>query len=336
KPFVKVSCAALPDTLIESELFGYEKGAFTGAAARKKGRFEMAEGGTLFLDEIGDINLSTQVKLLRVLQERELERVGGSKTIAVDVRVIAATNRDLERAIEEGRFREDLFYRLSVFPVRLPPLRERVGDIALLVRFFLERHASRIGRTITRVAPETLELLERYSWPGNVRELENVIERAIILARSDVLEVDPALLAGARSSDVTPGRGAQTAARFASDSAAQPASAQAMSERPASERIASEQAMSERSASERLASERPMFERAMSERAVSERPAVPDPASMPRALRDAERSHILSMLHATDWRIEGSTGAAALLGLRPSTLRSRMKKLGIERRSSGS
>ena len=189
-PFVKVSCAALPETLLESELFGYEKGAFTGAAAKKLGRFEMADGGTLFLDEIGDISASMQVKLLRALQEREFERVGGTQTIRVDVRVIAATNRDLEKAIREKQFREDLYYRLNVVPILLPSLRERREDIPLLVAHFLKKASLENGKKTKYVSDEAMEHLMNYSWPGNIRELENAVERAVILCKSDTLEAD--------------------------------------------------------------------------------------------------------------------------------------------------
>jgi Nif-specific regulatory protein len=187
KPFVKVSCGALPDTLIESELFGYEKGAFTGADARKKGRFELAEGGTLFLDEIGDVQLSTQVKLLRVLQEREFERLGGHETLKADVRLIAATNKDLERAIEQGKFREDLFYRLNVFPIFIPPLRERKPDVLLLADHFLQRFSAEHGRDIRRLSTPAIDMLTSYHWPGNARELQNVIERAVLVCDGHVI-----------------------------------------------------------------------------------------------------------------------------------------------------
>jgi Nif-specific regulatory protein len=181
KPFIKVSCAALPDTLIESELFGYEKGAFTGAESRKKGRFEMAEAGTLFLDEIGDINLSTQVKLLRVLQEREFERLGGTETVRVNVRLIAATNKDLEQAIADGKFREDLYYRLNVFTIFVPPLRERKSDLLLLADHFLQKYSREHKKDIRRISTPAIDMLTCYHWPGNVRELENVIERAVLV-----------------------------------------------------------------------------------------------------------------------------------------------------------
>jgi transcriptional regulator with GAF, ATPase, and Fis domain len=188
KPLIKVNCAALPAGLVESELFGHEKGAFTGAIARRIGRFELADGGTLFLDEIGELPLETQAKLLRVLQEHEFERVGGGTAIPFDVRIIAATNRDLIKAVGEKAFREDLYYRLSVFPVPLPPLRERAVDIPLLVRLLVDRLAARVGKRIEGVSQETMRRLSAYRWPGNVRELENVLERAIILATGPILD----------------------------------------------------------------------------------------------------------------------------------------------------
>jgi DNA-binding NtrC family response regulator len=195
-PLVVVNCAAIPATLIESELFGHEKGAFTGAIHRKQGRFELANGGTLFLDEVGDIPLETQVKLLRALQEQTFERVGGTQTIQVNVRLIAATNRDLEAMVAQKAFRADLFYRLNVFPITLPPLRERRKDIATLAMHFARKHAARIQRHVLGIAPETLERLQAYTWPGNVRELENIIERAVILCRDGWLHVDAKSLPG--------------------------------------------------------------------------------------------------------------------------------------------
>src|SRR5262249_28108154 len=197
RPLIKVNCAALPAGLVESELFGHEKGAFTGAIARRLGRFELADGGTLFLDEIGELSLETQAKLLRVLQEHEIERVGGGAAIPVDVRIIAATNRDLLKAVRETTFREDLYYRLNVFPIALPPLRDRAGDIPLLVRFLVDRFAARVGKRIDGVSPETMSRLVAYRWPGNIRELENVLERAVILATGPALdlEIDAELLA---------------------------------------------------------------------------------------------------------------------------------------------
>jgi len=186
-PFVGVACAALPEGLLESELFGHEKGAFTGAVRRKLGRFELADGGTLFLDEIAEIPPGVQVKLLRALQERRFERVGGEETIEVDVRLVSATHRDLGRLVAEGRFREDLYYRLHVVPIALPPLRERPGDVALLARHFLERLAPRLGRPVRGFAPEALSRLERHAWPGNVRELENLVEQALVFAEGELI-----------------------------------------------------------------------------------------------------------------------------------------------------
>jgi Nif-specific regulatory protein len=187
KPFVKVNCAALPETVIESELFGHEKGAFTGAIGQRKGRFELAHGGSLFLDEIGDLSSATQIKLLRVLQEKEFERVGGTSTIRVDVRVIAATNRNLEVLVEEGVFRQDLYYRLNVFPIHLPPLRERRTDVLLLADHFVEKYSKANHKDIRRISTPAIDMLMSYHWPGNVRELENCIERAVILSNDDVI-----------------------------------------------------------------------------------------------------------------------------------------------------
>jgi formate hydrogenlyase transcriptional activator len=260
RPLVKVNCAAIASGLIESELFGHEKGAFTGATGQRIGRFELADGGTIFLDEIGEMPPALQVKLLRVLQEREFERVGGSEVIRVDVRLIAATNRDLQQAVTEGAFREDLYYRLNVFPIELPPLRDRREDIPLFVHHFLERLAGKVGRRIGRVPSAVLERLMAYPWPGNVRELENVVERALILSRGPELEVAPELL---------------------------PAPAPVVAERA--------------------------------------------PASTPASLEDVEREHIVAVLRQVGWRIEGPTGAARLLAMAPSTLRSRMQKLAIRR-----
>ncbi|HUE29513.1 MAG TPA: sigma 54-interacting transcriptional regulator [Verrucomicrobiae bacterium] len=261
RPLVKVNCAALPAGLVESELFGHEKGAFTGATDRRTGRFELAHGGTIFLDEVGELPPEAQVKLLRVLQEREFERVGGSQTIKVDVRVIAATNRDLPGAVGEGKFRQDLYYRLNVFPLTLPPLRERPEDIPLLVHYFVARYRAKIGRPIARVPKSAMERLAAYAWPGNVRELENVIERAVILSPGPDLAIAPEVL---------------------------PAAAPAVLPR-----------------------------------AAAPADAVP--------LERVERDHILSVLRQTNWRVDGPRGAARLLNLHPSTLRSRMQKLGIRR-----
>jgi formate hydrogenlyase transcriptional activator len=272
RPLVKVNCAALPIGLIESELFGHEKGAFTGASDRRIGRFELANGGTIFLDEIGDMPPDLQVKLLRVLQEHEFERLGGSNLIKVDVRVIAATNRNLLRSVADGTFRQDLYYRLNVFPIQLPPLRERSEDIPPLVHYFVRRFSLKIGRKVTRIQRETIDRLVSYAWPGNVRELENVIERAVILSRGIELEVAP---------DVLP--------EIVAVALTQPAAPRPVPKEKS--------------------------------------PAVP----LPQSIEQVERNHILEVLMRTNWRIEGAEGAAALLNLNPSTLRSRMKKLGVQR-----
>jgi Nif-specific regulatory protein len=206
KPFVKVSCAALPESLIEAELFGHEKGAFTGAEARKRGRFELAEGGTLFLDEIGDVNLSTQVKLLRVLQEREFERVGGTETIKVNVRLIAATNKDMEVALAEGSFREDLYYRLNVFTIFVPPLRDRKADLLLLADHFLEKFSREHGKSIKRISTPAIDMLVSYHWPGNVREMENALERSVLMCEGQVVHahhLPPSLQTAEASGTVT-------------------------------------------------------------------------------------------------------------------------------------
>jgi transcriptional regulator with GAF, ATPase, and Fis domain len=194
RAFVSVNCAAVPRDLIASELFGHEKGAFTGATQRRLGRFELAEGGTIFLDEIGELPPETQVALLRVLQEREFERVGGNANIRAEVRVIAATNRDLDAAVAAGTFRSDLFYRLNVFPIEIPPLRERREDIPLLVEYFIDRYARKAGKTIRRINKRSLELLQAYPWPGNIRELQNVIERSVIVCESENFSVDESWL----------------------------------------------------------------------------------------------------------------------------------------------
>lgn len=206
-PFVKLNCAALPASMLESELFGHEKGAFTGALQRRKGRFELADKGTIFLDEIGDISAATQISLLRVLQEKEFERVGGSQTLRIDARVITATNRDLAEITNNGNFREDLFYRLNVFPIQIPPLRERQADILLLADFFVEKYASAMGRTVRRLSTSAIDMLIAYHWPGNVRELENCIERAVLISDSAVIQgnhLPPSLQTG-EASGTTPG-----------------------------------------------------------------------------------------------------------------------------------
>jgi formate hydrogenlyase transcriptional activator len=279
-PLIKLNCAAVPTGLIESELFGHEKGAFTGAAEKRIGRFELANGGTLFLDEIGEVPAEMQVKLLRVLQEREFERLGGRETIRVDVRLITATNRDLRRAVAEGAFREDLYYRLSVFPLRVPPLRERPEDIPLLVHYFVNRHAARIGRRISRVPKTVMDRLVACRWPGNVRELENVIERAVVLSPGADLEV--------------------------------PGEALLASVERANENDQRHQA-------------EPQQERSSSAHSTADDSLT---------LEEIQRRHIVEVLMRTDWKIAGADGAARLLEVNPSTLRSRIKKLGIRRSSS--
>jgi PAS domain S-box-containing protein len=195
RPFISVNCAAVPSSLIMSELFGHEKGAFTGAVQRRRGRFELAEGGTIFLDEVGDLPMETQIALLRVLQEREFERVGGTEVLRADVRVISATNRDLQAAIADGGFRSDLYYRLNVFPIKLPPLRERKEDVPLLVNYFVGRYAKRAGKKIKHIQKKALEALQEYSWPGNVRELQNVIERSLIIGEANEFSIDKSWVA---------------------------------------------------------------------------------------------------------------------------------------------
>ena len=260
RTFIKLNCAAIPSGLIESELFGHEKGAFTGAIARKIGRLELAHEGTLFLDEIGEMPLDLQPKLLRALQEREIERVGGTRPIPVKVRLIAATNRDLAKMVAEKQFRSDLFYRLKVFPVFAPPLRDRAGDIPILVRHFVDTHSRRMGKTIESIPDETMQALIRWQWPGNIRELENFLERAVILTRGPVLFVPLAELETEADED----ENADT---------------------------------------------------------VPENPS----------LQAAEREHILRVLRESKGQIGGSHGAAARLGLKRTTLNSKLKKLGIER-----
>jgi PAS domain S-box-containing protein len=264
RPFVKLNCAAIPHNLLESELFGHEKGAFTGATQRRDGRFVLADGGTLFLDEIGELPLELQAKLLRVLQEGELEPVGSSRTRRVDVRIVAATNRNLSECVEQGRFREDLYYRLAVFPITIPPLREREGDIDELARVFLAKHARRLGRSFAPLAEPTLAKLRAYAWPGNVRELENVIERGVIVSKNRVFDGDWAL----------------------------PEAAVKSKARHVPEREQGVLSMRELEALER--------------------------ANFERALREA------------DGRVSGPEGAAARLGINPSTLASRLRALGLK------
>jgi formate hydrogenlyase transcriptional activator len=249
--FVKLNCAAIPTGLLESELFGHERGAFTGAIAQKLGRFELANKGTLFLDEVGDIPLELQPKLLRALQEHEFERLGSVRTIKVDVRLVAATNRDLSRMIADREFRSDLYYRLNVFPLSLPPLRERTGDIPMLVRYFTQKYSRRMNKQIQTIPSAAMEALARYAWPGNVRELENLIERAVILTRGVSLEI-------------------------------------------------------------------PLVEL-----------HVAPHAATPVTLEDAERDHIRRVLEQAAGVVGGPNGAAARLGMKRTTLQSKMKKLGI-------
>jgi formate hydrogenlyase transcriptional activator len=203
RAFIRVNCAAISPSLIASELFGHERGSFTGAHQRRLGRFESADGGTIFLDEVGEIPPETQVALLRVLQEREFERVGGNQTVVVDVRVLAATNKDLRAAVADGTFRQDLFYRLNVFPIQVPALRDRVDDIPLLVEYLVDRYAKKAGKKIRNMSKETLNLFRSYDWPGNIRELQNVVERAVVLCDGDIFCVDPSWLAPASSSPTT-------------------------------------------------------------------------------------------------------------------------------------
>jgi PAS domain S-box-containing protein len=264
RPLIKVNCAALPSHLVESELFGHEKGAFTGALTKRVGRFELADGGTLFLDEVGELPLDAQAKLLRVLQEHEVDRIGGKAPIRVDVRIIAATNRDLLRAVKEKTFREDLYYRLSVFPVHLPPLRDRKSDIAALVESFVRKFAAKIGKRVRGLAADALERLIAYSWPGNIRELENIIERAVILSSGEEIDIGTDVFAGA------------------------PAGTPAGDD------------------------------------------ANPGGSSL-RSLDVLERDYMVMVLRQTNWVIEGPSGAAAILGLHPNTLRSRLKRQGITR-----
>ena len=255
KPLIKVNCAALSPTLIESEIFGHEKGAFTGAEGRKLGRFELANGGTIFLDEIGDLPPELQVKLLRVIQESEFERIGGTRTIKVDVRMIAATNRNLKLEVEQGQFREDLWYRLNVYPITMPPLRQRKEDIPLLVEHFASTYSKKLSKTISSVSPRVMQALQAHSWPGNVRELANVIERAVIITQGKSLQ------------------------------------------------------------------------------AIDNLEQLTATDSLPtQTLEEVERDYIIRTLENTGWRIEGPFGAAKILGLNPSTLRTRMLKLGIQRR----
>jgi len=278
RPLVKVNCSALPAELIESELFGHERGAFTGAVSKQVGRFELADGGTIFLDEVGELPLRLQSKLLRVLQEGEFERLGSGKTIKVDVRVIAATNRNLSEAAQRGRYRSDLYYRLNVYPIQIPPLRERREDIGLLAQIFLEEAGRRLGKRFGKIPNEMIEALRAYSWPGNVRELENVISRAAVISTAPTLQLP---------------EGWETEGNLINRNISPSSNEQAHS-KPAA--------------------------------ANSEREPT---------LGEMEKSHILEVLHQTNWRIEGPKGAALILGLHPNTLRSRMRKLGVRRQAAG-
>lgn len=268
RPLVKVNCAALPANLIESELFGHEKGAFTSAQARQIGRFELADKSSLFLDEIGELPMESQAKLLRVLQDGEFERLGSAGTIKVDVRIIAASNRNLEQEVKKGRFRQDLYYRLNVFPILMPPLRDRLEDIPLLVNLFINRFNRKLGKKIERIPADVMKVLQDYDWPGNVRELENVIERAAVNSRTGSLELMDRLIVGKNESA--------------------PAEVSMNTEVP------------------------------------------PDPEASLN-LDEAQRKYIIKALKQTGGRIDGPTGAALLLGINPSTLRNRMKKLGIRK-----
>jgi formate hydrogenlyase transcriptional activator len=271
RTFVKVNCAAIPSGLLEAELFGHERGAFTGAINQKIGRFELADRGTLFLDEIGDIPLELQPKLLRVLQEQEFERLGSNRTQRVDVRVVAATNRDLARLVADREFRSDLYYRLNVFPIQIPPLRERREDVPLLVRYFVQNFSRRLNKTVEYVPAEAMDALVNYAWPGNIRELENLIERAVLLSPGKELRVP---LSELKSSTL--------------------------------------------SANGNVAPDLSLFS--------------PSPSAVPiTTLEEAERQHILRALRQTEWRIAGPKGAAAILGMKRTTLQARMRKLGIRR-----
>ena len=271
KPLIKVNCAAIPATLMESEFFGHVRGAFTGAVKDRAGRFESAHGGTIFLDEIGELPLDLQAKLLRIIQEGEFEPVGSSQTRKVDVRVIAATNRDLQKLLRDGQFREDLFYRLNVYPIKLPPLRERPGDIGMLATAFARNFARRMGRRLVPLSDDCVRRLQAYNWPGNVRELQNIIERAVITSRDGHLNLDRALPE--------------------SVNAAAAALGPVVADKPTAQHV-------------RTAKE----------------------------LEELERSNIIAALKAAEWKVAGEKGAAQLLGVKPTTLSSRMKALNIERK----
>ncbi len=300
RPLVKVNCSALPDSLIETELFGHEKGAFTGAFARRIGRFELANGGTIFLDEIGELSSNTQAKLLRVLQDGEYERIGSTTTRSVDVRIIAATNRDLETEVARGGFRADLFYRLNVFPIHVPPLRERLEDIPVLVSHIVRKARAKIGKHIEEIPREALDELMAYDWPGNVRELENVIIHAAILSSGTRLELCEHFSPEhgrhmAEGHEACPGISSENYGGVAA----------------------------------------PFQARRMAARMKAIRGVEGDeaPERAAHTLENIERAHILSVVESCNWKISGKGNAADVLGLNPSTLRSRMKKLGLERPS---
>jgi transcriptional regulator with GAF, ATPase, and Fis domain len=276
RPLVKVNCAAISAGLVESELFGHVRGAFTGALTNRDGRFKLADGGTVFLDEVGELPPETQVKLLRVLQEQEFEPVGSSQPVRVDVRIIAASNRDLSALVSEGKFRSDLFYRLNVLPLCVPPLRERQGDLPLLAAFFLQKFALKFHKPLKQVSEEAMRWLADYHWPGNVRELQNVIERGVVLSQGDRLSLGPAL-----------------------DLASVPHGGRLEEVEPQEHKIS--------------------------------QPSAPRPPPTSGSLLEVERRHIESVLVQAGWMIEGERGAARILNLNPSTLRSRMQKLGITR-----
>ena len=296
RTLVRVNCGAIPTGLLESEMFGHEKGAFTGAIERRIGRFETAHQGTIFLDEVEDIPLDLQPKLLRVLQEQEFERLGSGRTIHVDIRVVAATNVDLAQMVAEKRFRSDLFYRLNVVPITLPPLRERPEDVPLLVNFFANKFSRRLKKPVERIPAETMAALTAYNWPGNIRELQNLIERAVTLSRSPVLEIPIAEL---KRSGTTASTGTPTAP---SSTAASPGSVAA-----------------------------PSSASPPSSTAPQPGGAVPSEGNNGVTLESVERDHILKVLHDANWVIGGPTGAAARLGMNRTTLNNRLRKLGITR-----
>jgi len=300
RTLVKLNCAAISAGLVESELFGHMKGAFTGATDRRIGRFELADGGTLFLDEVSELPLETQTKLLRVLQEGEFEPVGSSKPIKVDVRIVAATNRNLQQDVTEGRFRSDLYYRLNVFPIEVPPLRMRRDDIPALAGHFMTRVARRIGKSLARIEPDTLAKLTAHDWPGNIRDLQNTIERAAILSPADELRIDWELEAGPRSclsivgAPLSSGASSGTGASGGLGTGAAGPSGQAQAAGNGGDAAAAYSAES-------------------------------------LSLHEIERSHFIAVLRRTRGVVEGPNGAATLLNLKPSTTRFRMKKLGIRK-----